>query len=301
MPIKLSRRALGAGAAGLALTGLLPKAALAQEMHSITTSLGSYDIPVDPQRVIAVDSRLDLEPALALGLSVIGHAYGAPEPWVPVPEGLAFVGEMPDLEKVLTLDPDLIICTDVGDPDSDYWPIGRLKDIAPVLPPDYKWPWKDILARLGTWTGRDGAADNVLAEYDALIADIKHRRADQIASRSIAVVQPWTDGTIYLQADMSLLQPQVMADLGAKTIPAVEGNVVSPEKFGDILGAVDGILLVLHAEDGLDRAASQATWPRLPAVAAGKVLGRVGNTNFGGVYTAMHIARLLDELYGMLA
>ncbi|MET3926823.1 ABC transporter substrate-binding protein [Devosia sp. 2618] len=299
--ITLNRRSFGIGAAGLALAGLVPQSAFAQETRSVTTALGTYDIPADPQRVLCVDSRLDIEPAVALGLNIVGHAYDKVEPWVPADPNWKFVGEVPDLEQVLALDPDLIICTDVGDRDSEYWPINRLKDVAPVLPPPYVLPWKEILAQIGVWTGREGAADAMLAEYDALIADIKQRRAEQIASKTIAVVQPWSDGTIFLQAELSLLQPQIMADLGAKTIPVVEGNIVSAENFSDVLGGVDGILLVLHTEGGLEPVAQQQTWTRLPAVAAGKVIGRVGNTNFGGIYTAMHVAKLFDELYGTLA
>lgn len=55
--------------------------------RTVTTSLGTYAIPAQPQRVIAVDSRLDLEPAVALQLPVIGHSYGKPEPRVPVGNG----------------------------------------------------------------------------------------------------------------------------------------------------------------------------------------------------------------------
>lgn len=298
---KLSRRAFGAGTAGLALAGLLPKAAFAAETRSVTSVLGTYDIPADPLRVIAIDSRLDLEPALALGLNVIGHAYWKPEPWVPVPDGLVFVGETPDLEQVLKLDPDLIICTDVGDHNSEYWPIARLKDIAPVLPPDYAQPWKTITAELGAWTGREGQADAIIAEYDALIADIKSRRADLIATKKIAVVQPWSDGTVYLQSRMSLLQPQIMADLGANWPEPVEGNIIAAENFGTYFGDVDAILYVNHGEGVVEQFAADPIWNRVPAIAAGKTLAPLGNTNFGGVYTAMQIAKFLDELYGTLA
>lgn len=149
MTFNLNRRAFGLGAAGLMLGTALPRAAFAQETRSVTTVLGTYDIPADPQRVICIDSRLDLEPAVALGLHVVAHAYGEPEPWVPAQPDWAFVGEIPDLEKVLALNPDLIICTHVGDHDAEYWPINRLKDVAPVLPPAYTQPWKNIVAELG--------------------------------------------------------------------------------------------------------------------------------------------------------
>ena len=69
--------------------GLVVPAALAQDAagatNTITTSAGTYDIPLEPQRLIAVDHRLDLEPALALGLPVIGYSLRDNlAAWVPV-------------------------------------------------------------------------------------------------------------------------------------------------------------------------------------------------------------------------
>ena len=301
MTTKLSRRAFGTGAAGLALAGLLPGSAFAQASRSVTTVLGTYAIPADPQRVVCIDSRLDLEPAVALGLNVVGHAYGEPEPWVPADPDWTFVGEIPDLEQVLALDPDLIICTDVGDRDSQYWPINRLKDVAPVLPPDYTHPFKQIVAELGAWTGRQSNADAVLAEYDALIADIKARRGELIASKTIAVIQPNDANLVFVQAEMSLLQPQVLADLGGKTLGSDDNQETSAENFGAAFGGVDAFLLVNHGEGMVEAISANPLWARLPAVAAGKVMAPLGNTNYGGVYTAMQIAKFFDELYGMLA
>jgi len=301
MPLHLSRRAFGLGAGALFLAHHVTPAAAQAATRSVTTSLGTYDIPAEPQRVVAIDSRLDLEPAVALGLNLVGHAYGPPEAWVPVPPGLAFVGEVPDLEAVLSLDPDLIICTDVGDPDSEWWPINRLKTVAPVLPPAYVQPWKQILRQLGEWTGTTGAADARLAEYEALIADIRARRAAQIAGRKIAILQPIDDREVYARSVPSFLQPQVLADLGGTTIaehPAPEP--IPAENFGTVYGDVDAVLYVTFEEGQAERLESNPLWARLPAIRNGRTLAPRGNTNYGGVYTAIHIAGLLDELYGML-
>lgn len=297
----LTRRSFGIGAAGLTLAGLLPRSAFAQETRSVTSLLGTYDIPANPQRVICIDSRLDLEPAVALGLPVIAHAYWHPEPWVPVPDGVEFIGEIPNIEQILTLEPDLIICTSVGDLDSEYWPINRLKDVAPVLPAPYTLPFKEILALIGGWVGKDDAANAVLAEYDALVADLKARRGDLIASKTIVAIQPNADGTVYLQADPAFLQRQVMADLGARTLPVIEGNGVSAENFASAFAEVDGILLVNHGEGNVESIAQNPLWNRVPAVEAGAFIAPLGNTNYGGIYTAMQIVRFLDELYGKLA
>jgi len=92
MPIILDRRAFTFGVAGAALSAALPSRAFAQdeEMRTVTTLYGTYDIPAFPQRVAAIDSRLDLQAALALGLPVVGYGHSQPGPWVPLPDGLEF-------------------------------------------------------------------------------------------------------------------------------------------------------------------------------------------------------------------
>lgn len=73
----LTRRqfGFGAGIAGLgaflAACGDSGSSSGETEMRSVTTPLGTYDIPVNPKRVVAIDSRLDLEPAVALELPLV--------------------------------------------------------------------------------------------------------------------------------------------------------------------------------------------------------------------------------------
>lgn len=66
------RRFIAGVAVGLAAAGMA-HVARAQETRAIATSAGSYDIPADPRRVVAIDFRLDVEPALALGLPIAGY------------------------------------------------------------------------------------------------------------------------------------------------------------------------------------------------------------------------------------
>lgn len=303
----MTRRRFGATLAGVAGLSLLPRLAFAQDgvaTRTITTVLGTYEIPADPQRVVCIDSRLDLEPAVALGLPVIGHAYDqTPMPWVPADPDWAFVGEIPNFEQILALDPDLIICTDVGDHESDMWPIARLHQIAPVLPAPFTDPWKKILAQIGAWTGREGQANALLAEYDALIAEISARHADAIAANKIVVVQPGDENLAYLQSNTAFLSIQVLGDLGGRTAEPVSYplNHISGENFEAVFGDADGIFYMLNTEGDEARLESSPLWQRLPAVAAGRTLKPVGNTNYGNVYTAIHIAHLFDEFYSKLS
>ncbi len=303
MSIKLNRRNFTLGTAGLALGAMLPGRAFAQETRSVTTIYGTYDIPVSPQRVVAIDSRLDLQPALALGLPVVGYGHSTPGSWVPVPEGLEFYGSEVNIEQVLASDPDLIICADY-DPDSVWWPANRLRDIAPVVTTSGAKPWKEAFRELATLLGMDGAGDAAIAEYEGLIAEIKARHGEKLATRTVVSVQPW-EGTLYVMNGPKMLQPQVLADLGAKTIPPKEGQEydsgeIPAEAFGDTLGQVDGIILATTSPEGAALLDGEPTWQRLPAVASGALVASNGNINYGSIYSAIKVAQMVDELLGKM-
>ena len=304
MPI-LSRRAFTLGAAGLAATALLTSRAFAQgATRSVTTSLGTYDIPASPQRVVAIDSRLDLQPALALGLNVIGYGHSKPGAWVPVSPDAQFVGSEVNIEQVLALEPDLIICSDY-DPDSVWWPLNKMRQIAPVLPTKGDDTWQNQLRTLAGFLGMDGEGDQAIADYDALVSSVRAKQGDKLGTKTVISLQPDAGG-LWPMNGSKMLHAQVLGDLGAKTIPPgdlqkYEAEKVTSESFLDVLGDVDGILLATTGTDEIDVLDREPLWTRLPAVANGAVVASNGNVNYGNVYSASHLVRLFDELYGKIA
>ncbi|MCR6671586.1 ABC transporter substrate-binding protein [Devosia ginsengisoli] len=275
--------------------------------RTITTSLGTYDIPTDPQRVVAIDHRLDLEPALALGLPVIAHSLSEDiQPWVPAPEGIVYIGVPPTREAVLAQNPDLIICTDL--PGTEYWPIDKLKDIAPVLPVDYEMDWKANLERMAGWLGREPRAAAFLADYDQALQAVRTRHTDAIGNRLVAAVwyEP-EDGQLQFLMGTGTknvtLAGQVLADLGGRSIdetPLGEYGLVSMENAGTILADVDAIMFDL-SDGNSRREAIEAheLWGRIPAVAAGKVLWTEG-IYYGGGYAAKRLIGEWDKLYALI-
>lgn len=305
MPL-LSRRAFTLGTASLAAAGfILPSRAFAQgETRSVTTSLGTYDIPAKPQRVVTIDSRLDLQPALALGLPVIGYAHSVPGDWVPVAADAQFFGSIVNIEQVLAAEPDLIICSDY-DPDSEYWPLNKMRQIAPVLPTKGDDVWRNQLRTLAGYLGMDGAGDQAIADYDALVAEVKAKHGDKLTTKTVVSCQP-DSGSLWPMNGSNQLHAQVLADLGAKTIPPAEGQKyesaqVTSENFADYFAAVDGILLATTGADELAVLDKEPLWQRLPAVAAGAVIASNGNVNYGSIYSATHLVQMFDELYSKIA
>jgi iron complex transport system substrate-binding protein len=301
----ITRRSFVIAGAGLAATTLLTSRAAAQSStRTVTTSLGTYDIPANPQRVVAIDSRLDLQPALALGLPVIGYAHSVPGAWVPVAADAQFFGSIVNVEQVLAAEPDLIICADY-DADSEYWPLNKMRQIAPVLPTKGDQSWKQSLKDLAGFLGMEGAGDGAIAEYEALVAEVKARHGDKLANKTVMSLQPDAGG-LWPMNGSTMLHTQVLADLGAKTVPPAEtqkyeAEKVTSESFLDVLGKVDGLLLATTGTDEIAVLDKEPLWQRLPAVAAGAVVASNGNVNYGSIYSARHLVTLFDELYGKIA
>ena len=301
----ISRRRLVEGGLLLALSASCGPAA--SEGRRVVTPLGGIHIPATPRRVLAVDSRISLESALALDLPLVGYSHSRARPWVPVPADVPMLAAPPDLEQILMLEPDLILCPDTA-PHSDWWPLARLAAIAPVLPSDHHLTWQVNLVRLAAWVDRTPLADRCLAEHGALIAAIHARHAPIIARRRVAALyydplkrqaMVCSAGTAYGQ----VMPAQVLAELGGREIGADRlgrYGEVALEAFGSVLGEADG-LLVLDFGNGAPQAlASESLWQRLPAVRAGRIHVSPGNSTFGSVYTARYLAEAWDALYARL-
>ena len=305
MSLGLNRRQFTLGATTLIAGAAFGSSAQAQgaATRSVTTTLGTYDIPVDPRRVVTIDHRTDLEPALVLGLPVIASGYWADRPWVPVPEGMANLDMPTTAEHVLALEPDLIICS-ADEPDDQWWPVNRLRDIAPVLPTSFKTNWRNDLLSLGELLGRTPQAEAAVAEYDALIADTKTRHADILASKTIASVQYFAQDKgfrVHLPNQNSYNNPkgEVISELGIRSVdPTLLGEfgMVAYENLTTALESADAILFANSGTGDLAALAADPFWLRLPAVQNGKVLEVNGNTNFGSFYTSRHVAQAFDEL-----
>ncbi|MGC4106623.1 MAG: cupin domain-containing protein [Thermomicrobiales bacterium] len=294
----------GAGAALIATTGGriaaqgTPSASPISGSRTITTDLGTYEIPVHPKRVIAIDARTDLETALVLGLPVIGTSLRQPNPWVPAPQDITIIDGPIDFEQVAALEPDLIICANEND---EWWPTEKLQQFAPVIPTSFETYWKDDLDRVASWLGRTEQLDEGLGEYDAAIAESKAAHADALASKKVAYLQYIPDTMTFAVNTEGRLQPQVLQDLGGSLFgelrPYTTEAEISMERIGTFADA-DGFFLQ-DTEDhaALNALAEQPLWTGLPAVQAGHVVTSRGNVNYGGIYTAQEITRNWSELF----
>ncbi|MCY1556946.1 hypothetical protein D9M68_937480 [compost metagenome] len=68
-----------------------------------------------------------------------------------------------------------------------------------------------------------------------------------------------------------------------------------------MLGEVDGILLATTTPEGATVLDGEALWGRLPAVKSGALIASNGNINYGSIFSAIQVAKLVDELYSKIA
>lgn len=309
----LTRRqfGFGAGIAGLGAflaacgdSGSSPGEA---EMRSVTTPLGTYDIPVNPKRVVAVDSRLDLEPAVALELPLVGYTYAQATPWVPIDSSVPFLSEIPNREQILALEPDLIVCLNY---ESEWWPVAEMSTIAPVLTTEFTDDWRTNLSRLSGWLGRTATLDRLTLDYDNLISDIRSRHAEKIASKTVASVSFMPDtNTLYVTSIRTSEKgdkpsDMTLGDIGGKTATSEgldpEGGV-SLEGLG-VLAGVDGFMITENEDSAAYQAlVASKLWQRLPAVQAGNVTSLGGSTFYGSIYTISYVAQGWDALYNKIS
>lgn len=297
-----TRRQFGLGlGAALALAPF--SRALAQgETRSITNWRGTYDIPANPRRIIAIDQRIDLETALVLQVPLLAYSDRQLQPWVPADPAMRKISSPPNMEEILGLEPDLFICSDWGE--LENWPIARLSEIAPVLPLTNDLDWRENLANVGEWLGIEGRARDAVGQYDTVVAEVARKHAALLDTTKLALLYYFPeDDQVFIRGHDSA-QERVLRDIGGHTLGAdeFETGAVSMENLPDLLADMDVIIYSdFSGDDSYSQLLAHPLWPRVPAVAAGKVHHSVGNTNFGGAYTAMQIAREWDAAYSLLS
>lgn len=291
---------------------------------SVTTKYGTYDIPVVPQRLVVMDNRYTLETAIALGISPVGIGQrfsfvgGAGEyvaPWVPYVEPEAevavFDGREPDLEFLLTLQPDLILCAESHLDGEGALSFASLSQIAPVLPVAIsETRWRDSLRQVAEWLDREEQHETAVREYERLRDEIKARHDDRIAANQIVFGSFEAPSTMWLVDFQYVEGPavQALADLGGQLLetsipedPSFPGWRQFSMENVQVIEQADAVLIWAPDAEQRDQLLADPLWPRLPAVQAGRAVISTNNVGEGSVYTVMECLRLWDQVYSTLA
>ncbi|WP_300012154.1 ABC transporter substrate-binding protein [Pseudonocardia sp.] len=290
--------------AGLAAAGLLTGCASGPPAAppAATVDFRYLDVvttvPAQPQRVLVVEGRGDLEFALSAGYPVIATGlFGAERaiaPHLASPETrdvtiLRSTYDAMDYEEIAALRPDLIL-QPADAAAADFYGNTLLAAIAPVLPVTARGGiWREDLLAQAELLGRRAQVDALVGGYDdavrrarAELGDVRSRgRVAMLAYGASALV--WTD----------TLATTVGADLGMDLAfhepgGAEPGFAVAPENFS-MLAEADVLFLQASNPAAPEELAAVPTWQALPAVRAGRVvtLSPALNNGFARTATAL--------------
>lgn len=201
----------------------------------------SVVIPDQPKRIVTL-SEIDLDAALALGITPVGTVNGRGQQTLPrylmgeLTQPIPVVGDLnrPNLETLLELEPDLILTTP-NRPEV----LALLGEIAPtVVTFKYGEPWKETFKRTAQILNRPEAEANFMQRYQQAVNAAKRKIGDKLG-QTISVVRWNPKGPAYMFRDS--FASQVIVDLGMQR----------PEHQQDP-GHTHSLSLSLEALDRLD-------------------------------------------------
>ncbi|PIG90720.1 iron-siderophore ABC transporter substrate-binding protein [Gloeocapsopsis sp. IPPAS B-1203] len=166
------------------------------ECRIIQHSLGEICIPLQPQRIVALDIPTVLDSLIALDIKPVGRVvdYLGGERYFPnlLPDevaGIETVGRegTPSLEKVLKLKPDLILLVR----DGNVQTYEQLSDIAPTAVIDVyriRDSIKDTFRYIAQLVNREEKAEIFLSQYEKRVAEFQEKLGNKLAGLEISVI-----------------------------------------------------------------------------------------------------------------
>lgn len=248
------------------------------ETRVVQHAMGESVVPANPQRVVVLDIG-ELDAALALGIKPVGAVTTFDDGLFPSylqdqTEGIEVVGTIgsPNLERIVALQPDLILSNMARD--EAIYPL--LSEIAPTVLAERLGPvWKDNFQLYAEALGKEAEAADVLAAYDARIAEIQEQLGDP-STIEVSILRFIEGGTtrIYHRGsfigsildDVGFARPasqqsedEVWTEMSKELIPELDADVI----FYGIYGAAGDSPEADYLSDPL--------WAQLSAVQAGQV------------------------------
>jgi iron complex transport system substrate-binding protein len=286
----------------------------------ISSKYGTYEIPVDPKRLLLMGNRYDLETALALGLTpiAIGREYafsgGTSDyvaPWVPfeAPDGIeVFDAGEGSIEQLLVLRPDLIFCQGYHLDNTDlYRSFATLSNVAPVVPTSLL-PWREDLQQIARWLGREEHLARTFDEYDAQRDSVRQKHAQPLMNAKVAAGYPTSDNEFWLVSTGAPDAPTsgTLIDLGGSTIhlpeePGSPGWTKLSFENLRMLDEADALLIYATDDASREILMRNPLWQLLNIVKTNRVVISPNNLGTGSVYTRMECLRLWDQVYSTLA
>ena len=217
--------------------------------------LGETTIPAQPQRIVTTNDTEPLDCLLAMGVKPVlygftdGYGLGGLTPWVEA-IGVSGVESFDNLERQVDLEliaagqPDLILDTWTA---KDVYQ--QMSAIAPtlVIKNDDNVPWQDVQRMVGLATGYEQAAEDAIADTEAIIPE-QAARVAQFADLTVIIAYQFFDELLINGAQVAIGRlieqlgltveapdPANITFLSLEQWQSVDGPdlIISPEFFGE--------------------------------------------------------------------
>ncbi|BBI31196.1 hypothetical protein KCTCHS21_05950 [Cohnella abietis] len=224
----------------------------AVEMRSYKHLKGETEIPVKPQRVV---SLFHLGELMTLGVKPVGATtFILKNPLLSDISDIVDVGVPPNAEKILSLEPDLIVTTG---PFAEAFEGGyeALSKIAPtIVVEQYNDPFKDV-EMFGDILGKQEEAKQWKEAFTAKIADYKKKISPFIGADETFSILNVRPGAIYIYGDTNMGGNILYKYLGLKPTEKVETDVINGETWeisAEVIPDFIGDRLFLAVNEGAE-------------------------------------------------
>lgn len=244
------------------------------DCRMIQHTLGETCVPVNPERLVVLGSPTMVN-AITLGLTPVGairYYEDVPQYLQGKIEDIELVGDddQPNLEKILSLRPDLIIAM-------NDWslPYGQMSQIAPTVVDDWQGyaSWKEHFNFVAEVLGKTIEAQQAWASYEQRVQELRAALGDRYQDAEISVFRVCCN---VLASDVkNSFSGIILNDVGLRRPPGQNkaeggGLVIFPEELmtesidGDIMFAI--VDTDADSQEIFEQVQQEPLWQKLVAV-----------------------------------
>lgn len=268
--------------------------------NTINDSRGEQEIPVASETVVALDWPM-VEQLLELGVhpvavaDVDGYNTWVDQPVLPAETESVGLRHEPNIERILELQPDLILISDEQIDLAD-----TLEKIAPVLhfdsfsiDHDNAAQAREIFLELAKVFGKEAHAKARLGELDGRLAELKQQIHDHFEGEvpKVAAVRllDATHVRIYGQNSMAEAALAALGMESALPQPRSEWGF-SLKRIEELGGMTEGVVLNIGPFPSANELYSTPLWQAMPFVRSGRFATVRPSWTYGGAFSVGYLA-----------
>ncbi|WP_020617917.1 ABC transporter substrate-binding protein [Paenibacillus daejeonensis] len=265
---------------------------------------GDFTLEQKLERIVVLDNKF-ADQLIAIDEKPIGSVTSAgsdtdfPEYLMDKLTDVKVLGtrDEPNMEAILEMNPDLIICTGFQEQFYD-----QFSKIAPTLMLDFDEDWRDTLVTMSKILEKEQEAQDLLTAYEQKTAQLKEEFAAKLGDETVALIRP-RDGAIRIHPPEHRTGAILYNDLGLNLPPLLNDQDDSYQISLEVLPDVDAdhYFLLTNAmfQEDVDSVQDTEVWKSLKAVQQDQVY-TVDTTQWIAYYGPIAINLIVDEIAELL-